>query len=233
MLMKMQNNTVFGFMKINIFAFVLLLTVSTTTYSQSWKDALGKVFGNVAESAADNTGVLGNVLGSLIGNAVPLSERQLVGTWNFEGAACVLESENALSNIGGAVAAEKIEEKLDNYLGKLGVAKGSCSFTFQDNDSCVFSIKNRNLRGTYKLNAEEKKIDFSFLYGRFNVKTHVAYQVTDMNIVFDADKLMSLLQKTLSAVSALKTSYSTTLKTITTLAESYDGMMIGMKLKKR
>ena len=49
----------------------------------------------------------------------------------------------------------------------------------------------------------------------------------------EVDKLMSLLQKTLSAVSALKTSYSTTLKTITTLAESYDGMMIGMKLKKR
>ena len=219
-------------MKKIVFVFVMLFAAGTSVYSQSWKDALSKVVGGVAESAAENTGVLGNVLGTIIGNAVPLSKSTLQGTWNYEGAACVLESENALSNIGGAVVAEKVESKLDTYLGKLGVSKGNCAFTFQENDSCIFSIKNRSLRGTYRLNAEEKKIDFSFLYGNLNINTHVAYQVTDMNIVFDADKLMSLLQKTLSAVSSLNMSNAATLKTITTLLESYDGMMVGMKLKK-
>ena len=70
----------------------------------------------VSESSSGNTGAIGNILGDLIGKAVPLSESMLIGTWNYQGVACVLESENALAGIGGSAVAGQLEDMLDGYL---------------------------------------------------------------------------------------------------------------------
>ena len=229
--------------KVLLFAF-LFLSLTATSNAQSWKDALGKVVNKVADEVSDNgdTGVLGNVLGTLLGNAVPLTSDLIEGTWNYEGVACVLESESALTEMGGTVVTSKLESRLDGYLAKVGVEKGSCSFTFSANDSCVFAIKGREIHGVYKIDAEEKKIDFSFVHGNLNFKTYVAYNVTDMNIVFDADRLLALIKNVTTAVTE-KTSGITSsstramaansaLSTVETLLNSSDGMMLGMKLKK-
>lgn len=221
----------------------LVFAFSAGAGAQSWKNMLGKVVNKVTDGASsDDTGILGNVLGTLLGNSVPLSNELIEGTWNYEGVACVLESENALTDIGGNVVTTKLEEKLDKYLGKVGVKKGTCTFTFSANDSCVFAFKGHEIPGTYKINAEEKKIDFSFMYDKLNIKTYVSYNVTDMNIVFDADKLLSLLksatsvvsEKTsgLSASSAKVSTAASALSTMSTLLNSYEGMMLGLKLKK-
>lgn len=231
-------------MKKIIFILALLFTFSSGVEAQSFKNLLGKVVNKVTDgsSSSEEGSVLGNVLGTIIGNSVPLSAELIEGTWNYEGVACVLESENALSNIGGTVVTSKLEDKLDGYLAKVGVKKGKCSFTFSAGDTCVFVINGHEIPGTYKLNDEEKKIDFTFLYGKLNIKTHVSYTVSDMNLVFDADKLLSLVKGATSAVSEKASGLGSTsskaaaassaLGTIGTLLNSYDGMMLGMKLKK-
>ena len=227
--------------------FVLALFVvafMSALNAQSWKDALGKIAGKVTEKLSDSSvasGAVGNILGDLIGKAVPLSESLLAGTWNYEGVACVLESENALAEIGGSAVSGQLEDKLDGYLAKAGVTQGACSFTFAEDGSCIFKVKEREIKGTYKLNADDKIVNFSFLNGKFNVKSYVAYNVTNMNVVFESDKLLSLIQKTLDTVSSKASKLSSssslssaasTLGTVGKLLENYKGMMLGMELKK-
>lgn len=225
-----------------VVAFALVLV--SMANAQSWKDALGKIAGKVTEKVSEksgDTGVLGNVLGDFLGKAVPLSEAMLAGTWNYQGVACVLESDNALAGLGGSAVAGQLEEKLDGYLSKVGVVNGACSFTFSEDGSCIFRVKERELNGTYSLNADDKIINFSFLKGKLNVKSYVAYNVVDMNIVFETDKLLSLVQKTLDTVSDKMSATSSssklgsaasTLATAGKLLENYEGMMLGMELKK-
>lgn len=224
---------------------IALLALTQTVSAQSGlSGALSKLFGGKDSSTESSVASsVGNVLGSLLGNSVTLSEKMLQGTWSYNGTACVLESDAALANIGGTVATTKIEDKLDGYLSKVGVKEGVCSFTFIDNDSCVFKLGNRELAGNYILDSKEKTIKFTF-YGRLNISTHVAYNVTSMSIVFNADKLLSLIQAVTSKVSSSESldalaqssntlgATSSTLGMVSKLLENYDGMMLGMKLKK-
>ena len=234
-------------MKKYIFVFAIFFAFAMNGQAQSWKDVLGKVVNKVAEDVSDKAGdnVISNVLGNIIGNSVPFSKALIEGTWIYEGTACVLESENALSDIGGTVVTSQVEEKLDGYLAKVGVKPGTCSFTFFESDTCVFSLNGYELQGTYELDVEEKIIHFNFLRDNLKMKSYLSYNVTDINIVFDADKLLNLLKKVTSKTkssekksslfgsksSALSTA-SASLNTISTLLDNYDGMMLGMKLKK-
>lgn len=228
-----------------IFSFLLIAMImcgASEVSAQSGLSSLfGKILGGGSNSESSTESTLSSVLGSLIGGSMTLSEKMLEGTWQYDGTACVLESDAALANIGGTVATAKIEEKLDGYLGRVGVKKGVCAFTFIGNDSCVVKIGGRELGGRYLLDAGEKTIKFTF-YGHLNFNTHVAYNVSNINIVFNADKLLSLVQTVTSKASSQSgafsnsadsklSSTSATLGTISSLLNNYDGMMLGVKLK--
>lgn len=233
-------------MKKYIILISLFAAFTVNVQAQSWKDLLGKVANKVTEEVADTDGgIISNVLGSLIGNSVPFSKALIEGTWNYEGAACVLESEDALSDIGGTVATAKIEEKLDEYLAKAGVKSGACTFTFMENDSCCLAVNGREILGKYDLNTEEKTIDFSFLRDKLKMKSYLSYNVTDINIVFEADKLLNLIKNVTSSVSGKTSALSSlsssstklgtasaALNSVSALLQNYDGMRLGMKLKK-
>ena len=224
-----------------IFSLIIVAMLLGVT-DASAQGFLGKLFGG-GNSSSDTENTISNVLGSLIGNSVTLSEKMLEGTWEYTGTACVLESDAALANIGGTVATSKIEKKLDGYLARVGLKEGSCSFTFIGEDSCVVSMAGRELGGRYALDAKEKTIQFTF-YGRLNFNTHVAYNVSSINIVFNADKLLSLVKTVTSKVSSSTGSLgqngatgslgtaTAALGTISSLLSNYDGMMLGVKMKK-
>lgn len=234
--------------------FLLVAVVAfTMSASAQWTNLLGNALGKLTSPSADNkettsttANTVKNVLSSLIGSSMPVSEAALTGTWNYEGVSCVLESDQALANIGGKVAAGTIEEKLDGYLAKVGVAPGACTFAFLDNDSCQFTVKGRTINGTYTLNKEDKTVLLNF-YGRLSMTAHVSYDLTNMNLVFDADKLLTLIKKVTSTVASSSSSGSgiasilgggstssaaSTLSTVSALMENYTGMMLGMKLSK-
>ena len=218
-----------------------ILAVSGVT-AQSLDDIFNKAVSGVKNETTSEEGesVFGNVIGVLLGNADELKAEDLLGTWNYEGISCVLESEQALANIGGAVAASTLEEKFDTYLGKIGVAKGSSSFTFNSDNTCVIRLGGFTLNATYKLDPENKTIDFSFLKNKMNIKSQVSYQVSDLNVVFNADKLLALIKKLTSyfskgASSEEKKQISTisqTMSAVGTIVEAYDGMMLGAKMSR-
>ena len=233
--------------------FILVAVCAFTVNASAQWDVLGSLFQKVTGSTAETTttdlkstatDALKNVLGDLIGSSMSVSESTIKGVWNYQGISCVLESENALANIGGSAAAGTIEKKLDGYLAKVGVAPGACTFAFLDGDSCAFTVKGHTINGTYTLDSKNKTVALNF-YGYVSMTAHVSYNLSTLELVFDADKLLSLIKKTTSLVSSNSGAVSSllgnasssatsaaTLQTVSGLLENYTGMMLGMKLSK-
>lgn len=227
-----------------VLSFILLFAVSAGVSAQSWKDLLGKAASEVAEEVSSTAAgsVVTNILGEILGNSLTLSYEALEGTWNYEGVACVLESEDALSNIGGTLVTSTLETKLDEKLALVGVSKGNCSFTFAKDGACVINVNGYNLNGKYELNVEDKVIVFTFMYDKLPIKTYVSYEIQTLNIVFKADRLLSFIKNVVSYVSSdngvageqlgqLQTAMQA-IGAMGTLLENYDGMMLGAKLSK-
>ena len=230
-------------MKKIFLSLVLLFAVSAGVSAQSWKDLIGKAASELAEEASSTAAgsAVTNILGTILGNSLTLSYEALEGTWNYEGVACVLESEEALSNIGGTLVTATLEEKLDEKLALIGVSKGNCSFTFSKDSTCVINVGGYNLNGKYRLNVEEKVIDFTFMYDKLPLKTYVSYEIQSIDIVFKADRLLSFLKNVASYISnngaaggqqgQLQAAIQA-VGAMGTLLENYDSMMLGAKLSK-
>lgn len=183
-------------------------------------------------SSADNSStsfdnsVLGSLLGNLIGESTTITEKKLAGTWNYTGADCAFESENFLAKAGGAVAAGKINEQLNTQLAKVGIKQGACSFTFKEDNTYSAVIGGRNISGNYTIDAENKKIKMTYLGGLGSMSPHVSLKGNKLSLLLDSDKLLNLV-KTISALSN-----SSSIKTVSSLLGNYDGMYIGIQLKK-
>ena len=219
-----------------------MVVFAASASAQSWKDLLGKVAGEVVEevTSTETGSAVTNILGNILGASLTLSNEALEGTWDYEGVACVLESENALSNVGGSLVTSTLESKLDEKLAKVGISKGECSFTFVKDGTCTINVAGYSLPGKYELNVEEKVIVFTFMYDKLPIKTYVSYELTNLNIVFKADRLLSFIKNVASYLSKsavgeqlgqLQTAMQA-VGAVGTLLENYDGMMLGVKLTK-
>ena len=230
-------------MKKIFLSLILLFAVSAGVSAQSWKDLIGKAASELAEEASSTAAgsAVTNILGTILGNSLTLSYEALEGTWSYEGVACVLESEEALSNIGGTLVTATLEEKLDEKLALIGVSKGNCSFTFSKDSTCVINVGGYNLNGKYRLNVEEKVIDFTFMYDKLPLKTYVSYEIKSIDIVFKADRLLSFIKNVASYISnngaagGQQGQLQAAIQAVGAmgkLLENYDSMMLGAKLSK-
>lgn len=147
------------------------------------------------------------------------------GTWAYTGSALELKSDNILQKAGGAVAATAAEKKLDEQLAKAGIKPGQMSFTFAADSTFQVTIGKKNMKGTYSYDSSTQKVNLKFVkLIAMNAKVNATS--SNMDLLFDSDKLLKLI-----AFLSSKSS-SATLKTLGSLADSYDGMMLGFSLKK-
>lgn len=151
---------------------------------------------------------------------------EMCGTWDYSGMACEFESENLLKKAGGAVAASAVEKELNEQCAKIGIVPGKFSFTFNADSTFVNTYGKKQYKGTYSYNAATQSVNLKYarIIG-FNAKTEVS--VKDMALLFNADKLLTLLTFFGSK------SNSTLIKTASNLAKEYDGMLLGFELKKK
>ena len=185
-----------------------LLLVTTDVQAQSWKDLFNK----------DN---IEKVVNAVTGNQTI----DLTGTWTYSGSAIEFESDNLLQKAGGAAAAAVAEKKLDEQLAKVGIKDGQVSFTFNADSTFTSTVGKRTMTGTYSYDATDKVVHLRY-FKLLNMNAKVNCTSTNMDLLFNSDKLLKLI-----AFISSKSS-STTLKTISSLADSYDGMMLGFALKK-
>ena len=194
-----------------------LMLIGANADAQSLKDILNK-----AANSSTVTEIIEGVTG------VKLSKGDIKGTWSYTGSAVKLESSDLIKSATASVAATQVEKKLDEYLGKIGLKNGAFSITFKDDNTFTTTVKGKSFNGTYTLSEDGTTLNLK--YGKTLASTGItataSISSSTLELLFKADKLLDLIGK-LTANSS-----NATLKTIGTLAGSYEGMKIGLELQK-
>lgn len=149
------------------FASSLLLTTSCDTLNGGQPSAANAL-------SALNTG--GTMLTNLVGNFLnggSITERDLVGTWTYNGVNCVFESQNLLAQAGGVAASSALETKIDEQLKRYGISKGVTRFTFNADKTFTATLNGRNMSGTYSLDTASKTLHLQFVGGLLNLRPQV------------------------------------------------------------
>lgn len=174
--------------------------------------------------AQDLKSILSGVAKAVVGNKATTAS-SIIGTWTYSGPECQFESENLLAKAGGEMAAKEVEEKMIAAYNKVGM--NNIRYTFNEDGTYSYQMKKRTVTGSYVFDDAAKTITMT---GKLGLKTVAYVTVTgnDMSMVFKADKLMSILKTITGAASKV----NSTAATINSVAEAYDGLMLGFELKK-
>lgn len=183
----------------------------TSAEAQSLKDILG----GIASTVADKAGI---------------SSQSIVGTWNYVQPAVKLESDNLLANLGGKVAASKVEEQLKEEIDKYGLSKLGCTFTFNEDKTFSYTIGKITRQGTYTVDTSKKQIVMKPRLGKSQTAT---YELSGqkLSVYMKADGVMKLIQGASSLAS--KATSNSALSILSSLSKQYDGMELGVELQKK
>ena len=197
-----------------------LCLAGQTASAQSLTDLLKKVTDN---DVVKN--VVENVVENVTGTTLPVDVK---GTWTYSGTAVKFESDDILKSTAASLAASQVEDKLDQYVAKVGIKAGTFSFTFKEDKTFTATVKGKSFNGTYTLSEDYKTISLQFgkTFGLKPFTAAVSATSSQLDLLFQADKLLELLGKLTSSSS------NSTLKTVGTLVNQYDGMKLGLELKK-
>ncbi len=179
---------------------------------------------SVHAEAQDLKSILTGVAKVVIGDKATTA-RSIVGTWSYQAPECQFESDQLLAKAGGEVAAKEVEEKLQIVYDKAGLA--GIQYTFNEDGTYSYVLKKRTVNGTYVFDDEAKTITMKSKLGIQTV-AYVTVTGNSMSLVFKADKLMSILKVITGAASKV----NSTAATLNSVAEAYDGLMLGFELKK-
>ncbi len=172
---------------------------------------------------AISNGSVVNAITSVIG-LDKVSAANLVGTWNYKGPGCAFTSENLLAKAGGEVAAAQIEEKLLPYYQQVGVSSSNTAITFSQDGKFSANIAGTPFSGTYTFDEASQQIKLKALL--FSVNCYTKREVGGISILFEAGKLLTVLQ----AMSAL--SGNANLQAIGELSKKYDGVRVGFDMSR-
>lgn len=200
-----------------IIAAIILCISGLSASAQSLKDLLNKVTSN-----STVTDLVESVTG------VSITPKDIKGTWNYSGSAVKLESSDLVKSAAAAVAAGQIEGKINEYLAKVGLKSGTFSFTFNEDQSFVTTVKGKKFNGNYTLSEDGKTLTLTYgkILNSHAINANVNIGSSSIELLFKADKLLELIGKLTS------TTNNATLKTIGSLAGQYDGMKVGLEMKK-
>lgn len=208
----------------------LCIIASMLASCVSTKGSFSSASSSASSASASQSSTAGNLLGSLIGgligNAVPVTEKSIVGTWAYQSPEVRFESEDFLSKAGGEVAAASIETKLSEIYAKIGMTPGKGGFIFNEDKTCTVSLGDRGIKGTYTLNTDTRELKIQA--GLLKLNGKVYFGAGTLVIIFDADKILTVAQ----GLSALSGKSSGTIATISGALSKYNGLMLGFNLKK-
>lgn len=191
--------------------FILTLAVllcSSAASAQSWKDALKKV---ATETVDQVTGG-------------KLTERAIVGTWNYSGPGVKMNSSDVLANVGGTVMESTVAGKLSGAYEKVGIVPGACTITFGSDDTFSMPVKGREVTGTYVFDASTHAITLQVGKLKTSFTGYAYISGSNLQLVFPVDKLMSFVTAIGSKISSLSS--------VATLLEKYDNVYIGFEFEK-
>lgn len=201
------------------------------------KSVLGGIAGNssteTGNSGSSSDSKLGSLVSGLVSNLIStdkIEPSSMVGTWKYTSPAVCFQSDNLLQKAGGAAAAASVEEKLAGYYAKAGLT----GLVLTVNDDLTFSMKASKITLSGTISKEESTGDIYFQFKAFNkvnigkMKAYITMTgQNSMSIMFDVSKLISIIKAAGSITG------NSTINSVSTLLESYDGICAGFKLAKQ
>lgn len=183
-------------------------------------------FGDLLKKASDglNLGSTAKDYVSALLGKDKVAAEDLVGTWTYAEPVLVLESDQVLGQIGGAVMAQTAEKKLSSVMEKIGVKPGVVKMTFNRDSTYTCELNGHAIRGTYEVKDATltlKKLNFTAL------SANVKKTGNNLQLAVQADKLLTLVSSLTSIVPE-----DGMFSTVTSLFKSYDGMQVGVKFEK-
>ncbi len=154
-----------------------------------------------------------------------ITSQDFIGTWDYEGAAVNFKTNNLLKKAGGSVAASKLENELDERLSKLGFKPGVTTFVFNEDETFSNVTDGKTVKGTYSYDKSTGYITLNYI-NHIPVKAKVTGTSGKISLLFEADSFLTLVTFVGS------NSGISVIKNVTSLLQSYDGMMVGIELKK-
>jgi hypothetical protein len=217
--------------KLLILLGAIILGATSASAQLDWGSALGKlkdaansIANTVSETTSEgesSSSIVDN-LSQLINNFLPKVE--IPGTWSYLDVAVEFDSDNILSSAGGAVAAETVEDKLAPMLAKVGIKPGAFTFTFEEDGTLTTQIGKKPLNGKWVYDEKAEVVTITILNKEYAIRMVVSGD--NINILFEADKLLELL-KSISSKSS-----NATLTAVGALVQSYNGMNLGFECQK-
>lgn len=211
-------------MKKKFLAGIAALTVLVACDPSTLQNALSS-----AQSGISTQDLISGV-GALVENLTSsdnITEADLVGSWQYYSPAVSFRSEDFLKKAGGAAAATIIEKKLEPVYKSVGMDK--TVLTVNEDKSFNMQFGKMSLNGTLQKDNANKCFVFNFkVLGATLVSSSAFVSKTAMNsivVTFDVSKL----EKILSAAAAI--SGNSTVKSLTSLLSSYDGIRAGFRMK--
>ncbi len=188
-----------------------------------------------SSSSGEGTSILEAIFGSMSGKdaasavasvigLTKISAEDLIGNWSYESPGCAFTSDKLLAKAGGEVAAASIKGKLEPYYEKLGVKAANTFITLGEDNSFTAKIGGIPLSGTYAYDEENSTIALKSLL--FSTNCYVKKNVGGVAFLFEADKILTVLQKVASV------SGDTTFEAIGELSKQYDGVRLGFDMEK-
>lgn len=221
------------------------LTDNTTKTDSKAKTSNTAEVGNTAKTATETSsssrgGLLGGIIsaigggskeGSLLSGLSTIfdatkgaTKDRIIGSWTYSEPAVVFSSKNVLSSIGGKVAAQAIEKKLQTQFDKAGIKKGMMTMTFDKDGKFTQVIGKHTSSGTYTINDHNVVLNYGGKIKQIVGTTQL--DGNDLLIVMDASKLL----KYANVLGSL--TGSSALKSLGSAVSSLDGMEVGLKLNK-
>ena len=176
----------------------------------------------VLSAMTNGTGVV-NAISSVIG-LDKVKAQNLIGSWKYSAPGCAFTSENLLAKAGGEVAAVQIEEKLLPYYQQVKISESNTFITFNEDGTFSSKIAGTPFSGNYTFDEASQKITLKGLL--LSVNCYAKKEINGISILFEAKKLLTVLQ-TMSAMSGNKD-----LQTIGDLSKNYDGVRVGLDMKR-
>jgi len=166
--------------------------------------------------------MIGTILGQFNKTTTASS---LVGTWNYKMPAVQFENENYLTKAGGVQTGQAVSDNLAPILEKIGLKEGSLALTLKKNGTAVYKIGNKSINGTYTYDDDAKKLVLK--YGLISLPAaYLSVADNQMAMTFDASNLTSMVQ------AAGLVGNKSSVKAVSNLANSYDGMKTGLSFVK-
>lgn len=176
--------------------------------AQSWLDALKGVATEVIDEATGGK----------------LTERAIVGAWNYASPGVRMGSSDMLSNLAGSAVESTIEQRLATVYEKIGIREGFCKITFTEQQSWSMPVKGHEVTGSYSYDPATHAITLTLTKLGTSFTGYAYIDGERLELVFPIDKLVSFVTALGSKISALSS--------VTTMLEKYDDVYLGFQFAK-